>query len=68
MQLFEHAKSLAARRLKDIPTVVFDVTRSSAGLESATSMQCGTKLKKLPQQLNIQLGVHQPPGHKAPLD
>lgn len=68
LQLFEYAQSLAARRLREVPKLVWDVTHSSSAIATTGGAnKCGTKIQRLPQALHQQLGIHQPPGHKAPL-
>ena len=68
LQLFEYAQSLAARRLREVPRLVWDINHP-ASPSGATQLrnQCGAKIQRLPQKLSSQLGIHQPPGHKAPL-
>ena len=64
MQLWDHAQSIVARRLRAIPALV----KQAAGMAAAgTTRQCGTRVRNLPKLLVEQLGIHQPPGHKAPL-
>jgi hypothetical protein len=64
MALWEYAQSLVARRLRDIPALV---KQAAAMTAVKTPAQCGTRVRGLPQALTQQLGIHQPPGHKAPL-
>ncbi len=64
LQLWDHAQSLVARRLRAIPALVKQATGMAV---AGTTSQCGTRVRTLPKLLTDQLGVHQPPGHKAPL-
>ncbi len=61
IELFQYAQTLAARRLAQVPALV------SAAADVEFVNQCGARLGKLPPELDAQLGVHRPPGHKAPL-
>lgn len=69
LQLFEYAQSLAARRLREVPKLVWDVAHPSSSPEAAAreTNKCGANIQSLPPNLQRQLGIHQPPGHKAPL-
>ena len=62
--LWEYSQSVVARRLREIPALVKQASEVDA---VKTSMQCARRVHGLPKVLTEQLGIHQPPGHKAPL-
>ena len=67
VQLFDYAEKLAARRLREVPRLVWDVNHPESPIADKPRNECGVKIQHLPPNLSGQLGIHQPPGHKAPL-
>lgn len=63
LQLWEYAQSLVAKRVKIIPKLV----KEAKTIAESYSGDCGKRVNNLPRALREQLGIHQPPGHKAPL-
>jgi hypothetical protein len=64
--LFEYAQSLVSKRLPKIPKLAV-LAAEADPFGKRLETVCGAKIRKLPAELDGQLGIHRPPGHKAPL-
>ena len=65
--LFEYAQSLVSKRLSQIPKITQEITQYLSLQDTQIASTCGAKIRKLPRELDGQLGIHRPSGHKAPL-